>query len=90
MTSIQFKHRPALAEAIELAGSKAALARMIDALPQQIGNWLTRDKEIDPVYCARIEASLGGRVSRSQLRPDDWETVWPELARGQREGTSHA
>lgn len=80
MTLVQFKHRPALATAIELAGSKAALARMIDALPQQIGNWLMRDKEIDPVYCARIESSLGGRVTRPQLRPDDWQTVWPELA----------
>lgn len=90
MTLIQFKHRPALAEAIALAGSKAALARMIDALPQQIGNWLTRDKEIDPVYCARIEASLEGRVTRPQLRPDDWESVWPELAQGNKKEAANA
>ncbi|PPA75306.1 hypothetical protein C4E15_14425 [Achromobacter spanius] len=89
MTLVQFKHRPALTAAIELAGSKAALARMIDVLPQQIGNWLTRDKEIDPVYCARIETSLGGRVTRPQLRPDDWRTVWPELAGAVKE-PSHA
>lgn len=80
MTLVQFKHRPALIAAIALADSKAALARMIDVLPQQIGNWLTRDKEIDPVYCARIEAALSGRVTRQQLRPDDWRIVWPELA----------
>lgn len=89
MTLVQFKHRPALTVAIELAGSKAALARMIDVLPQQIGNWLTRDKEIDPLYCARIETSLGGRVTRPQLRPDDWRTVWPELAAPTKE-PSHA
>lgn len=80
MTIVQYKHRPALSAAIQIAGSKAALARMIGVLPQQIGNWLTRDKEIDPVYCARIETSLGGRVTRPELRPDDWKTVWPELA----------
>jgi len=89
MTLVQFKHRPALRAAIALAGSQAALARMIDALPQQIGNWLTRDKEIDPVYCARIEASLCGRVTRQQLRPDDWETVWPEIASAAKD-PSHA
>ncbi|MGV2862123.1 transcriptional regulator [uncultured Achromobacter sp.] len=80
MTLVQFKHRPALELACSLAGSKAALARLIDALPQQIGNWLTRDKEIDPVYCARIESVLEGQVTRQQLRPDDWQAVWPELA----------
>ncbi|CAO3955388.1 transcriptional regulator [Achromobacter mucicolens] len=88
MTLAQFKHRQALTVAIGLAGSKAALARMIDVLPQQIGNWLTRDKEIDPVYCARIETCLEGRVTRPQLRPDDWQIVWPELATAAKESVS--
>ncbi|MNL06106.1 hypothetical protein D3C87_1267340 [compost metagenome] len=90
MTLDQFKHRPALAAAVSIARSKAALARMIDASPQQIGNWLTRDKEIDPVFCARIEASLGGRVTRAQLRPDDWQTVWPELVQDTGKDVTHA
>lgn len=81
MEPTQYKHRPALEAACKLAGSQAALARLIGAFPQQIGNWLTRDKEIDPGYCARIESALNGRVTRQQLRPDDWHSVWPELAR---------
>lgn len=30
--------------------------------------------------CVRIENETGGRVGRKDLRPDDWEANWPELA----------
>jgi DNA-binding transcriptional regulator YdaS (Cro superfamily) len=73
MEPTKYKHRVALEAACKLAGSQAALARLIGAFPQQIGNWLT--------YCARIESVLDRRVTRQQLRPDDWHSVWPELAR---------
>ncbi|VEI25147.1 phage protein [Bordetella bronchiseptica] len=88
MENTEFKHRPALRRACALLGSRAALARAIDVKPQQIDNWLRRDKEIDPVYCARIEAATDKQVTRQQLRQGDWSVVWPELASFQ--GTAHA
>lgn len=87
----QYPHRPALLAACKQLGTKAALARAVGVLPQQVGNWLNRDKEIDPVYCARIETATGRRVLRQELRPHDWETVWPELAREVlTQGAAHA
>lgn len=32
-----------------------------------------------PELCVRIEKVTEGRVTRQQLRPDDWEAIWPEL-----------
>lgn len=29
--------------------------------------------------CARLEAESGGSVTRCDLRPDDWQVIWPEL-----------
>lgn len=31
--------------------------------------------------CALIELHSGGAVTRVELRPDDWATIWPELAK---------
>lgn len=33
-----------------------------------------------PAYCRAIEAATGGAVTRRDLRPNDWQKIWPELA----------
>jgi len=34
-----------------------------------------------PIWrCSSIEAATGGEVTRQELRPDDWQSIWPELA----------
>lgn len=30
--------------------------------------------------CAQVEAATEGRISRKDLRPDDWQKHWPELS----------
>jgi DNA-binding transcriptional regulator YdaS (Cro superfamily) len=30
-------------------------------------------------FCARVETAVGGEVTRKELRPDDWQEIWPEL-----------
>lgn len=32
-----------------------------------------------PVTCVRIEQATAGKVTRRDLRPDDWHLIWPEL-----------
>jgi DNA-binding transcriptional regulator YdaS (Cro superfamily) len=34
----------------------------------------------DPINAVLIERATGGLVSRQDLRPDDWQRIWPELA----------
>lgn len=30
-------------------------------------------------YCAQIEIATNNQVTRKDLRPDDWQKIWPEL-----------
>ena len=34
-----------------------------------------------PEYCVAIEVATDGKVTRRDLRPDDWMRIWPELDR---------
>jgi len=33
--------------------------------------------------CLAIERATSGAVTRRDLRPDDWQDIWPELAEPQ-------
>ena len=35
---------------------------------------------ISPERCVSIEQATNGAVTRKDLRPDDWERIWPELS----------
>lgn len=35
--------------------------------------------EFSPFSCVAIEAASFGKVSRKDLRPKDWQDIWPEL-----------
>lgn len=39
------------------------------------------DRKPGPEYCVAIERATGGKVTRRDLRPDDWAAIWPELDR---------
>jgi DNA-binding transcriptional regulator YdaS (Cro superfamily) len=67
----------AVVKAIKLVGL-TELAKRIDATPSQLSNWRSRGAPTDK--CTAIEQATDGRVTRKDLRPDDWESIWPELA----------
>jgi DNA-binding transcriptional regulator YdaS (Cro superfamily) len=48
----------------------------------QIRQWQHRyaDRIPSPVNCVAIEQATGGQVTRKDLRPHDWASIWPELA----------
>lgn len=75
--------REALDRAIKAVETQAALARRVEELtgkPVRTGHiyyWLSKGS-VPPEYCAAIETATG--VSRQDLRPDDWQAIWPELA----------
>lgn len=43
---------------------------------QQIAHWKLRG--VPPKHCVHIEQVTG--TTRRELRPDDWQKIWPELA----------
>lgn len=34
---------------------------------------------LNPITCVNIEYFSSGAVTRKELRPNDWESIWPEL-----------
>jgi DNA-binding transcriptional regulator YdaS (Cro superfamily) len=65
-------------KACEAAGGLAKLAVAIGQSAQTVSNWRTRGVPV--VHCAEIERVTHGAVTRRDLRPDDWQRIWPELA----------
>ncbi|MFY2845622.1 transcriptional regulator [Achromobacter ruhlandii] len=62
------------------ASSAAALARHVGVSPALVYQWRTGRRPVPVEHCAAIEQVTGGDVSRRDLRPDDWQRIWPELA----------
>ncbi len=59
-----------LERAIDILGSQAALARALSTGRSRVHNWLNRDIRIAPEVAIAIEQATGGKVKRSELRPD--------------------
>lgn len=72
----------AIHKAIQIVGGKSSLARAIGVSPQMVSQWVrpTNPKPIPITRCVAIEQATNGIVSRKDLRPDDWQLIWPELA----------
>ena len=71
----------ALETAIESAGGVGKLAAAIGVGQPVVSNWRARGTTPDAVHCVAIERATKGAVTRRDLRPDDWQAIWPELAK---------
>lgn len=38
-----------------------------------------RRGQVPVAHCAAIEQATAAKVTRKDLRPDDWHVIWPEL-----------
>ena len=70
----------ALTRAVEIAGSQVELARLLGKKQPHIYKWLNSPNGVPPEHCFPIETATGGKVTRRDLRPDDWKRIWPELS----------
>ncbi len=62
---------------------RKALANILEVRPPTVYGWKSGTRPIPVRFCARIEAATEGRVTRKDLRPDDWQAIWPELEQAQ-------
>lgn len=62
-------------------GSIGELALRIDAHPPDVSRWASGKRPVPEKAAVAIERETGGAVTRPELRPDDWQQIWPELAR---------
>ena len=66
--------------ASNLVGGMALLARMIGVAPPTVYEWKTYKRPVPAGRCVLIEQVTNGWVTRRELRPNDWQKIWPELA----------
>lgn len=71
-----------LSEYIKAArGNATNLAAAIGASKTQISNWATGKSPPIPATCVAIVRATGGLVTLKDLRPLDWDQIWPEDAK---------
>lgn len=72
-----------LDKAIEIVGGVGKLAAAVGVVQGAVSNWRMRGSAVPVEHCATIEIATNGAVTRRDLRPDDWQKIWPELAKAQ-------
>jgi DNA-binding transcriptional regulator YdaS (Cro superfamily) len=64
--------------AADAVGGLVHLASLLGLSIQTVSNWKVRGVPVE--RCVAVEYATGGKVTRRQLRPDDWQAIWPEEA----------
>lgn len=59
---------------------RRALAQEMDIGIANIYQWMRGLRPVPVERCAVIERLTQGAVTRKDLRPNDWQEIWPELA----------
>ena len=63
---------------LDKPGVRAEIMAQLSVSHSVLSNWKNRGVPIE--HCASIEQATSGQVTRQELRPDDWQAIWPELA----------
>lgn len=71
-------------------GSPTRMAAAVGdgVLRQHIEHWLKVGR-VPAEHCVAVERATSGKVTRKDLRPEDWRAIWPELAANDTEAVSH-
>lgn len=62
----------------------AVLAKAIGVPAPLMSQWRTGARPIPIDRCPAIEQATNGAVTRKDLRPNDWASIWPELVEEKR------
>lgn len=60
-------------------GGAASLAETVGISPSYLSQMASGATNISPENAVKIETATNGQVTRQELRPLDWEAIWPEL-----------
>lgn len=60
--------------------SQAAFAGLIGVSQGLVYQWLTGRRPVAVERCLSIERATNGAVGRRDLRPRDYQNIWPDLA----------
>jgi hypothetical protein len=60
--------------------SLEGLGSVLGVTKGAVSQWKGCGRGVPVIHCVQIEKITNGAVSRRDLRPDDWQQIWPELA----------
>jgi DNA-binding transcriptional regulator YdaS (Cro superfamily) len=69
-----------LSEFLSERGQGSLMAKALGVPQELVSQWRTGVRPVPLERCVDIERLTEGKVTRRDLRPDDWERIWPELA----------
>ncbi|WP_343499225.1 transcriptional regulator [Achromobacter denitrificans] len=61
-------------------GTASGLAKALSISPSYLSQMASGQAPISPERSVAIERATAGAVSRRELRPEDWQRIWPEMA----------
>ena len=59
--------------------SQRQLAKTLEVSEQALRNYRMGKQNLPVKLCVQIEQMTGGKVTRKEMRPNDWMQFWPEL-----------
>jgi DNA-binding transcriptional regulator YdaS (Cro superfamily) len=65
-------------------GSVSKLAKHLGAHIPDVSRWASGIRPVPIRHCMAIEKFTKGAVTRKELRPNDWQLIWPDLAKTRR------
>ena len=68
-----------VAKAAKIVGGLTELARLIGVSVPTVHEWKTNRRPVPVLRVSDIVRVTQGAVTRQDLRPDDWQAIWPEL-----------
>lgn len=81
--------RKTIKKAIDVVGTQAELAKVTGVSQQMISKLLNNpDFPISSKTAVAIELATQGKVTRKDLKPNDWFLIWPELNNTQNRKTA--
>ncbi|SEN72068.1 Putative antitoxin of toxin-antitoxin system, YdaS/YdaT [Nitrosospira multiformis] len=60
-------------------GNATYLAERLDVSLSYLSQLSSGGASVSPERCVLIEEATSGKVTRKDLRPNDWHLIWPEL-----------
>ncbi|MEH6435801.1 transcriptional regulator [Massilia sp. DD77] len=67
-------------EIIDKLGGPTAVAKLLNVKPPSVHAWKSGGIPDDKLIRLAPTLEKAGIATRQELRPDDWQQIWPELA----------
>lgn len=57
--------------------TQAEFAEKLGVTQSMVSQWKKNNRPVSPPQCIAIERATNGDVTRQELRPNDWQDIWP-------------